>query len=128
MNTSLFSESPRQRPTSVGDSFAEAAGYWERRRVWYNAALAILVLGWLSGPTSHSRPAFTMETGARLTIVACLANLCYCAVYLIDIPLSRSSLKVVWQRRRGMLWIGGTLFAIAVAMYWIADALYPTFG
>jgi hypothetical protein len=51
-----------------------------------------------------------------------LAN---CAAYMLDIPMQNSSLCTVWKRRRGGLWLIGTLFAVVLANYWIADEIYP---
>jgi len=60
-----------------------------------------------------------------LTVLALLANVCYCAAYLVDIPMQRSALCAVWGHRRWGLWLVGTLFAVVVENYWIADEIYP---
>ena len=52
-----------------------------------------------------------------------MANLCYSAVYLAEIPLLESSTK--WAKRRWGLWLAGMLFAILIENYWIADEIYP---
>ena len=57
-----------------------------------------------------------------------IANLCYSAAYLADVPAQKSSFREVWQRRRWSLWLAGTLLATALAYYCIADEIYPTFG
>jgi uncharacterized protein involved in exopolysaccharide biosynthesis len=36
-----------------------------------------------------------------------------------------SSLGALWKRRRWILWLAGTAFAVALANYWIADEIYP---
>jgi hypothetical protein len=61
-------------------------------------------------------------------VLALLANACYCAAYFVDIPLQRSSLCLVWKRWRLALWLAGTLFALVLANYWIADEIYPSVG
>jgi len=58
-------------------------------------------------------------------VLALLANVCYCAAYLVDIPMQGSPLSITWRRRRWGLWVIGTLFAIVVENYWIADEIYP---
>jgi hypothetical protein len=60
-----------------------------------------------------------------LLILAILANVCYCAAYLADVPLQRTIFQAVWRRRRWGLWLAGTAFAIILANYWIADEIYP---
>jgi hypothetical protein len=52
------------------------------------------------------------------------ANFCYCAAYLVDIPMQFSPLSAVWKRRRWGLWLAGMLIAILLANYWIADEIY----
>jgi hypothetical protein len=54
-----------------------------------------------------------------------LANVCYCAAYLVDLPLQYSSFRAAWRRRRFALWLAGMLFAALLASYWIADEIYP---
>ncbi len=61
-----------------------------------------------------------------MAVLALLANVCYCTAYILDIAMLHS-LSSVWRRRRWILWLVGTLFAILVASYWIADEIYPDF-
>ncbi|HEY6126897.1 MAG TPA: hypothetical protein VIW23_01830 [Candidatus Acidoferrum sp.] len=60
-----------------------------------------------------------------LMVLALMANACYCAAYLVDLPMQSSPLSATWKRRRWMLWVAGTLFAILLANYWIVDEIYP---
>jgi hypothetical protein len=105
--------------------FAEAIRYWEPRRLIYNFVLSAVVVGWLVLTWPHFRPALTWSSLLLLAVLALIANACYCAAYLVDIPLQQSSLGTIWRRRRWALWLMGTLFAILLANYWIADEIYP---
>ncbi len=69
--------------------------------------------------------ALTPHSLLLLAILTLLANVCYCAAYLVDIPMQRLSLRTVWRRRRWGLWLVGTLFAILLANYWIVEEIYP---
>lgn len=60
-----------------------------------------------------------------MSVLALLANVCYCAAYLVDIPTQYSSVGAIWRRRRWGLWLMGMLFAIVLENYWIADEIYP---
>ena len=62
-----------------------------------------------------------------MVILAVLANVCYCAAYLVDLPFQLSAAGSAWKRRRGALWVVGTLFAMLLASYWIVDEIYPDF-
>jgi hypothetical protein len=106
--------------------FAEAMRYWEPRRLIYNFALTAACVGWVVGTWPHFHAALTLSSLLPLSVLALIANACYCAAYLVDIPLQRSSIGSVWRRRRWALWLMGTLFAIVLASYWIADEIYPS--
>jgi hypothetical protein len=110
------------------DSLRDTIRYWEPRRVWYNLALTALAGAWVLFTWPHFRHALTLQHLLELLVLAALANLCYCAAYLVDIPMQQSSFNVAWRRRRGALWLLGTLFALLVACYWIADEVYPYVG
>jgi hypothetical protein len=104
----------------------EALRYWEPRRIVYNIALAAIVIGWVTLTWPHFRPVFELASLFKLLVLAAIANLCYCAVYLVDIPIRQSSLAGTWWRRgRLALWSVGTLFAALLTNYWIVDEIYP---
>jgi len=104
--------------------FTDAIRYWERRRVIYNVLLIVVVLIWIVRTWPHFRPAFTWSSLAALLVLAALANLCYCAAYITDLPMQYSSFRNLWRRWRWSLWVIGTLFAIVFTNYWIADEIY----
>ena len=103
----------------------DAVGYWESRRIPYNLLLLALCMTWLVGTWPHFRPAMTLDSLFKMMVLAALANLCYCAAYLVDIPIQRSPLRDNWRQRRWLLWMCGTLLALFFACYWIADEIYP---
>lgn len=115
--TSLF-ESLRGR-------VSHAARYWEPRRILYNVILTAVVVAWIAISWPHFRPAFNLYSMALLLILALLANVCYSAAYFVDILLQTSLRAAGWKRRRWALWLAGTLFAVLLANYWIADEIYP---
>ena len=103
-------------------SFREAAQYWERRRLVYNAFLFAIFAGWVVFTWPHFRPMFAPLPVFQLSVLALLANVCYSAAYLIDFAFQGSATKAIW---RSGLWIAGTVFAIILENYWIADEIYP---
>jgi hypothetical protein len=106
----------------------DAIRYWEPRRLAYNVALAILATGWVLVTWPHFRSAFTLRSFWKLLILAAMANLCYCAAYVVDVPMQHSPFGTIWRRWRWALWLSGTLLALLVAYYWIADEIYPFVG
>ncbi len=108
---------------------AEAARFWEPRRLVYNLLLTAVAVIWVAATWPHFRPAMTWESLGILTVLALLANLCYCAAYLVDIPLQQSGFwgggRAGWGYGRWGLWVVGTLLALLFENYWIADEIYP---
>lgn len=122
MNT--LNRLPSPQPVDSRSILADALGYWECRRVLYNFLLAAVVVVWIAATWPHFRPAFTWGNLLRLLGLAALANACYCAAYIADLPLQYSSIRDFWRRWRWTLFAVGTLFAIVFTNYWIADEIY----
>src|SRR5260370_42629161 len=90
----------------------EAIRFWEPRRLVYNLILAVVVVFWIVASWPHFRPVFTLHSLLLLSILALLANVCYCAAYLLDIPMQSLSVVTSLRRQRWALWLIGTIFAI----------------
>jgi hypothetical protein len=117
---------PRGPRVQVRDPILmDALRYWETRRIAYNLALVLLAAAWIVFTWPHFRPAFRIDVLPRVVILLLLANLPYCAAYLVDVPAQHSASAAAWRSRRWILWLGGTLFALVLATYWIADEIYP---
>lgn len=112
-------------PPSWHETLANSARYWEPRRLIYNAILAAVTIFWFALSWRHFLPALTPGNLLRLLGLALIANVCYCAAYLVDIPLLLSDFSALWSRRRWGLWLMGTAFAMILASYWINDEIYP---
>ncbi len=104
---------------------AAAARFWEPRRLLYNLLLFGVVVIWLVRTWPHFRPAMTWESLGVMTVLALLANFCYCAAYLAEILIQNASVSAGWNRQRWAVWVAGALFAIVFENYWIADEIYP---
>ena len=104
---------------------SEAFRYWEFRRIFYNSALIAVVTVWLTATWPHFRPMFSLNSLLLLFVLGLIANICYCAAYLVDIPLLLSPVGGAWKNLRWLLWLIGTLLAIVLANYWIVDEIYP---
>ena len=121
------SQSLGQPPSSTFRGLlADAARFWEPRRLVYNLFLAVVTVFWIIFTWPHFRPAMTPTSLFLLSILALIANACYSVAYFVDIPF-QLSFAAGRNRLRWGLWIAGTLFAILLANYWIADEIYPDF-
>ena len=125
MDTSMPNQSGNSPTSPVRGVFTDAVRFWEPRRFVYNVLLAAVVLVWLTATWPHFRPMLRLQSLLLLVILGLIANLCYCAAYLVDIPMQSSPFGNIWKRRRWLLWLLGTLFAILLANYWIVDEIYP---
>ncbi len=114
-----------QSPGPFRRMFGDAVRFWERGRLIYNAALTTVVIIWLVASWPHFQPALTLSSLLKVLVLALLANACYCAAYVVEIPMQEQSLHAMWAKRRWILWLMGTLFAIVFENYWIADEIYP---
>jgi len=129
MDTMQSTSSPDETAPN-GASFRElisdAIRYWEPRRVGYNLVLAAIVLGWVGLTWPHFRGSFTWPSVLVVFVLAVLANICYCAAYLVDVTVQYSAFRDQWRKRRWVLWVVGVAFAGALTYYWIADEIYPS--
>ena len=125
-NPERSQQSVQPAQTLSWKALREAARFWEPRRIVYNLLLAGVVAAWVIVSWPHFRPAFSLQGLVFLVVMALLANLCYCAAYLVDLPLQTSVQSAAWSRRvRLSVWVLGTLLAILFENYWIADEVYP---
>jgi len=106
---------------------ANAARFWEPRRLIYNALLVAVTAVWVAVTWPLFRPGLAWSSLLPMIGLALLANLCYCAAYVVDIPMQLSSLGGGWKRYRWMLFTAGTLFALLLASYWINDEIAADF-
>ena len=119
-NSKVASEGP-----SPWNRLIDAARFWEPRRLLYNLLLFGVVVIWVAKTWPHFRPAMTLEALGIMTVLALLANACYCAAYLAEILVQNATSSASWNRQRWAIWVVGTLSAILFENYWIADEIYP---
>jgi hypothetical protein len=91
--------------------------WWEPRRLIYNGALALVVLGHLILGWPGSREKVTFDIVLGLFALAVLANVAYCAAYLADLFVQFSGLDAAWRRGRVVLLIVGTAFAATLTHF-----------
>jgi len=128
MDATQLNPTPGQNqpePAHLRDVVTDAIRYWEPRRILYNLLLVGVVMAWLFFTWPHFQSAVALGSLLILSVFAVLANLCYCAAYVADITMQYSLFQAAWRRRRWGLFLAGTLFAILLANYWIADEIYP---
>ncbi|TAL87395.1 MAG: hypothetical protein EPN74_01635 [Rhodanobacter sp.] len=110
-------------PATLRDILNDAVRYWESRRVAYNVALILVVAAWAAADWSGFLGTFGVTHLLQLLVLAVLANACYSAAYLVDIPIQHASFQALWRSSRWLLWLAGTLLAMGLAYFWIADEI-----
>jgi hypothetical protein len=102
---------------------ASGLRYWEPRRAIYNLVLGgvVLVHFALAWPASQDKLSVDLVLG--LFLLAVVANVCYCAVYLADTFVQFSGLESALRRGRTALLVVGTSFAATIA-HFVARGIY----
>jgi uncharacterized membrane protein len=107
------------RPLAMREALSTAIRYWEPRRLIYNAALILVVVGTFVAGWPLSKEAIHTEIVLLLFVLAVLANVAYCGAYLPDLVLQHSSFRESWLRVRWLLLLVGTLMACAIAYLFV---------
>jgi hypothetical protein len=96
-------------------ALSDALRYWEPRRILYNGALAIVVTAVYFIHLPASRGDLTFGALQGLFVLAVLANVAYCAAYLVDIGVQLSAFRALWLRTRWLLLVIGISFGAVLA-------------
>jgi hypothetical protein len=105
------------RRASLREMATDAVRYWEPRRLFYNAVLAVIVTGYFFAYWPASQKAFTFDAVLVLFVLAVLANGCYCAAYIADLFAQFTGFRPVWVRWRGLLLAIGIVFAAIITRF-----------
>ena len=110
---------------SFRDTLGSAIRYWEIRRLAYNAVLAAVVIFFFVVALPGSLERLTFDLALGLFVLAVLANVAYCAAYVVDVFAQLSSARETWLRVRWVLFVVGLLFAIVIT-YYVAAGMFGT--
>ena len=112
---------------TLRDYATEAIRYWEPRRLFYNLLLVVVVAMtfWLNLPSS--RAAITIDSILWLFLLAVVANVAYCAAYIVDVFVQSSAFRPQWHQLRWLLYALGSAFAAVLTRY-ISMALFAAVG
>ena len=96
---------------------ARGLRYWEPRRAIYNGVLAGVVVLHFVLAWPGSRANLSLDFVLGLFLLAVLANIAYCAVYLADLFVQFAGLDAAWRWGRIVLLTVGTLFAATITHF-----------
>jgi hypothetical protein len=105
-------------PRTFKENLTDAIRYWEPLRLVYDGVLAIIVLIYFARGYPASKIDLTFDGIIFIFMLAVLANVAYCAVYVVDIFAQATDFRETWQKYRWALFVIGTLFAAAITRFW----------
>ena len=100
------------------DSLTAAIRFWEPLRVAYNLVLATIVLIYFAIGYPASRNNVSVDGILIVFLLAVLANVAYCAVYVVDLFVQASAFRDTWGKGRWVLFSIGLLFAAILTRFW----------
>ena len=102
----------------------DAIKFWEPWRIVYNLALAAIVIIYFALAYPLSKSAITVDFALGMFLLAVVANIAYCAAYVVDMFAQASGFREVWRRYRKVLFVIGTLFASIITRF-VAMGMFP---
>ena len=110
---------------TLRDYFTDAIKFWEPRRVIYNLALAAIVIIYFAVGYPSSKAVLSIDFLLGLFLLAVVANVAYCAAYLVDVFVQASGFRDTWQRSRWVLFAIGTTFAAVITRFVAVGMFHP---
>jgi len=108
-----------------GELASDALRYWETRRLIYNLALFAVVCAHYYADWPDSRAFMTQDNLYGLIFLAVLANVAYCAAYVVDLFVQFAGIREVWARWRWTVLVVGIAFAAVTAHFFLAAVFSP---
>jgi hypothetical protein len=106
------------------DYATEAIKIWEPWRLLYNLVLAAIVITYFAIGYPASKTFLTVDFCLGLFLLAVIANIAYCAAYIVDIFAQASGFREIWRRYRKVLFVIGTVFAGIITRF-VAMGMFP---
>lgn len=97
--------------SKIRDSVTDAMKFWEPLRLVYNGVLAVIVIGYFAAGYPKSREMLSLDVIFFIFILAVLANVAYCAAYIVDLFVQASLFSAAWRRFRWILFLIGLALA-----------------
>ena len=102
-----------------------AIRYWEPRRIGYNLVLFAIVAAYFAAGLPASRHVLNLDLFLLLFVLAVLANVAYCAAYVVDVLAQASGFRERWLSLRWILYLLGTAFAGVITRFWALGIFSP---
>lgn len=110
---------------AMRNNVSNAIRFWEPMRVAYNVVLAAIVAFYFVKGFPASKQSATVDGFLLLVLLAVVANVAYCSVYLVDVFVQFSAYRDFWRKNRWILFVIGLLFA-AILTRFLAMGMFAT--
>lgn len=104
--------------TLAREYLTDSIRYWEPRRIVYNVFLALIFLLHYFLDLPRSKGAASLDSLLLLIVLVVLANVAYCAAYVVDVFAQASTLRDSWRTHRWVLFTVGLVFAGILTRFW----------
>jgi hypothetical protein len=102
---------------TVRESITDSIGYWEPRSIIYNVVLAAVVGIYFALGLPFSKTLLTLNFILVIFVLAVLANVAYCAAYVVDVFAQGSGFREAWQSKRWILFLIGLILAAILTRF-----------
>jgi hypothetical protein len=113
--------------SALRDYITEAIKFWEPARIAYNLALAAVVILHFMAGYPASKAALSVDFALGVFLLAVVANIAYCAAYVVDIFAQASGFRELWRRVRWLILALGTVFAATIT-HFVASGMFVPGG
>ena len=110
--------------SDIREFATDAIKFWEPWRLFYNLTLAAVVIVYFAIGFPLSKAVLSIDFCLGLFLLAVIANIAYCAAYIVDIFVQASGFREIWRPYRRVLFVIGTLFAAIITRF-VAKGMFP---
>jgi hypothetical protein len=112
---------------TLKDRATDAIRFWEPMRIVYNVVLAAIVGAYFFSSSDPKRN-LTVDLVLFLFLLAVLANVAYCAAYIVDIFVQSTEFSERWRKLRWVLFAIGLTFAAILTRFFSLAIFPPSLG
>jgi hypothetical protein len=121
----LMEQYPLMETAALREWVTDAIRYWEPRRIIYNLVLTGVVLACFVVGLPLSKGMIGLNFTLVLFLMAVLANVAYCAAYVVDLFAQISGFRELWKKYRWLLFLVGLIFASIITRFWSLAVFSP---
>lgn len=125
MSTKLSYTSTPMDKSELREFATDAIKFWEPWRLLYNLTLAAIVIIYFAIGYPLSKAIISVDFCLGLFLLAVIANVAYCAAYIVDIFAQASGFREIWRQYRKLLFVIGTLFAAIITRFIAMGMFHP---